>query len=137
MLFSICASGLSIYTMNLKILKTNDMSGKRFFYEIGPVRFFIFLLFGGLAALAVGALVMLLWNAVLPDLVGVKEISYWQSVGLLILCRILFGSFRPKGGRPRQMGLSPQLKAKLMNMSEEERLAFKEEMRRRCAHRKS
>ncbi len=108
------------------------MSGKRFFFEIGPVRFFIFLFFGGLAALAVGVVVMLLWNAVLPDLFGVKEISYWQSVGLLVLSRILFGSFQPKGGRPRHMGPSPQLRAKLMNMSEEERKAFKEEMRKRC-----
>jgi hypothetical protein len=111
------------------------MPGKRSFFEIGPLRFLIFLFLGGLAALAVGGVVMLLWNAVLPDLVGVKEISYWQSVGLLALCRILFGSFRPKGGRGRHMGPSPQLRAKLMNMSEDERKAFKEEMRKRCSPR--
>jgi hypothetical protein len=113
------------------------MPGKRFFFEIGPLRFLIFLFLGGLAALAVGGVVMLVWNAVLPDVLGVKEISYWQSVGLLILCRLLFGSFRPKGGRPRHMGPSPQLRAKLMNMSEEERKAFKEEMRKRCSPRNS
>jgi hypothetical protein len=113
------------------------MAGKRFFFETGPVRLLIFIFFAGIAAVTMGFVVMWLWNAVLPDLVGVKEISYWRSVGLLVLCRILFGSFRPGGGRPRHMGPSPQLKAKLMSMSEEERIAFKEEMRRRCAHRKS
>jgi len=113
------------------------MSGKRFFFEIGPFRFLMFLFFGAIAALVVGVIVMWLWNAILPEIAGVKEISYWQSVGLLVLCRILFGSFGPKGGRPRHIGPSPQLKAKLTNMTEEERIAFKEEMRRRCAHRKS
>jgi hypothetical protein len=113
------------------------MSGKRFFFEIGPVRVLIFLVFGSLAALAIGVLVMFLWNAILPELLGVKEISYWQSVGLLVLCRILFGSFGPKGGRPRHMGPSPLLRAKFMNMSEEEKKAFKEEMRKRCAPRNS
>lgn len=108
------------------------MPGKRSFFEFGPLRFLIFLFLGGLAALALGAVVMLLWNAVLPDIVGVKEISYWRAVGLLVLCRILFGSFRTKRGGPRHMGPSPQLKAKLMNMSDEERKAFKEEMRKRC-----
>jgi hypothetical protein len=33
------------------------------------------------------------------------------------------------------MGPSPQLRAKLMNMSEDERKAFKEEMRKRCSPR--
>jgi hypothetical protein len=113
------------------------MPGKRFFFGTGPVRFFFFLFFAGLAALAIGLIVMLLWNAVLPALVGVKTISYWQSVGLLVLCRILVGSYRPMKGGPRHMGPSPQLRAKLMNMSEEERKAFKEEMRKRCASRKN
>jgi hypothetical protein len=113
------------------------MPGKRSFFENRPLRFLILACFGALAALAAGAVVMLLWNAVLPDLIGVKEISFWQSLGLLLLCRILFGSFRPKGGRPRHMGPSPQLRSKLMNMSEEERKAFKEEMRKRCSTRNS
>jgi len=43
-----------------------------------------------LAALAV----MMLWNAILPGLLGVNEIGYWQSLGLLALARILFGGMR-------------------------------------------
>ncbi len=47
-----------------------------------------------LAFLAVGSLVfMLLWNALLPAIFGLKAIGYWQAVGLLVLARILFGSF--------------------------------------------
>ena len=40
-----------------------------------------------------GAAVVLLWNWLLPGLFGVKFIGYWQGVGLVILGRLLFGSF--------------------------------------------
>ncbi|MQR02516.1 hypothetical protein [Glaciimonas soli] len=47
------------------------------------------------AAAALGAAVMLLWNLVMPGLfVGSRQIDYWHAVGLLVLCRILFGGFR-------------------------------------------
>jgi uncharacterized membrane protein YccC len=45
-----------------------------------------------LFGLGFGLFVMLLWNALLPDIWGWKEISYWQGVGLIILARLLFGS---------------------------------------------
>lgn len=32
-----------------------------------------------------------LWNLVLPDVIGVKVINYWQSFGILVLSKILFG----------------------------------------------
>ncbi|WP_246105301.1 hypothetical protein [Sporomusa termitida] len=35
---------------------------------------------------------MLLWNSLLPDIWGWKEITYWQGAGLVILMRLLFGS---------------------------------------------
>jgi hypothetical protein len=45
-----------------------------------------------------GGLVMCLWNAVIPDLfVGAQPIDYLHAVGLLALCRILFGGFRGHG----------------------------------------
>ncbi len=47
-----------------------------------------------LAFLALAGLVlMLLWNALLPSIFGLKAIGYWQALGLLILARLLFGSF--------------------------------------------
>ena len=37
------------------------------------------------------ALVMYLWNWLLPPLFGWRTITMWQALGLLVLCRILFG----------------------------------------------
>jgi hypothetical protein len=47
---------------------------------------------------AVGGVVMLLWNNLMPELFGLKRITFWQAFGLLALCRILFGGFRGYGG---------------------------------------
>lgn len=50
----------------------------------------------GIAAL--GWVIMLLWNCLLPDLfVGVKPIGYWQALGILLLSKILFGGFHGHG----------------------------------------
>jgi len=47
-------------------------------------------------ALAFGWLVMLLWNALVPDLFSGPSLTYWQSVGLLILAHLIFRpQFRP------------------------------------------
>ncbi|RYD53570.1 MAG: hypothetical protein EOP52_05395 [Sphingobacteriales bacterium] len=48
--------------------------------------------------LLVGGLVMTLWNAILPDLLAVKRINFWQATGLLVLCRILLGGWGGRGG---------------------------------------
>ncbi len=34
---------------------------------------------------------MVLWNWLMPELFGLAAISFWQAVGLLTLCKILFG----------------------------------------------
>ena len=38
-----------------------------------------------------GQIVMRLWNWLLPPLFGWHQIAFWQALGLLALCRILFG----------------------------------------------
>jgi hypothetical protein len=57
---------------------------------------------GLLIVVAVGVLglaVMVLWNVVTPALwVGSRPIDYPHALGLLVLCRILFGGFRGRGG---------------------------------------
>lgn len=51
------------------------------------------------ALAALGWVVMLLWNAVMPALfTGVRIIDYWHAMGLLVLSRVLFGGFRGGGG---------------------------------------
>jgi len=49
-------------------------------------------------AAVLGALVMWLWNWIMPTLLsGAMTIDYWRALGLLLLCRILFGGFRGHG----------------------------------------
>ena len=40
-----------------------------------------------------GEIVRQLWNWLLPPLFGWREVTFWQAIGLLALCRILFGGF--------------------------------------------
>ncbi len=47
--------------------------------------FFIVAVFG------FSALTMLLWNAILPSVLGTGTIGFFQAAGLLILGRLLFG----------------------------------------------
>ena len=37
---------------------------------------------------------MWIWNLVMPDVFGVKQITLWQALGILILASILFGGHR-------------------------------------------
>lgn len=84
------------------------------------------------AVLLFGWLVMKLWNYTLVPSLHIGAISFWQGVGLLVLSRILFGGFGRGGGWKRRNGPSPQFKHKWMNMSEEEKVKFKQEWKSRC-----
>ena len=46
-----------------------------------------------LIALAVGALVMVLWNWLMPGIFDLDPITYWQGFGLVLLLRLLIGGF--------------------------------------------
>lgn len=39
-----------------------------------------------------GEAVKLLWNWLVPSIIGWRQVTFWEAVGLLALCRILFGS---------------------------------------------
>jgi hypothetical protein len=46
---------------------------------------------GGAGLLALfGLVVMALWNWLMPEIFGLKQITYWQAWGVLVLCCILF-----------------------------------------------
>ena len=47
-----------------------------------------------------GEIVKQLWNWLLPDLFGWRPVTFWQALGLLALCRILFGGLGRHGGGP-------------------------------------
>lgn len=82
-----------------------------------------------IALIGFGALVMYLWNAVMPDVfTSLKPITFWQAIGILVLAKILFGSFRRGCGRGcRRRGYHSYWGQKWMNMSEEERSKLKQE----------
>ncbi len=100
---------------------------------------FLFLLFFPLLCALLIAIVMWLWNAVMPSLLHVSTITYWQAAGLFLLCRVLFGSFhfRPRGGGPpawtqhNKWNEMKEMRDKWKNMSDEDRLQFKSKMRDR------
>lgn len=97
--------------------------------------YFLFPLFFIAAALVMAAVVMLLWNAIIPGLTGWALLTYPKALGLLVLCRILFGGFRGgrHGGPP--WGSGPGWRARWKGMSEEERSAMRERWRERCERR--
>jgi hypothetical protein len=99
-------------------------------------RWYLFVLFIPLIFLALSFVVMFLWNAILPDVAHAGQITYWQSLGLLALCRILFGGFGHRGNhKDHHFARSRELREKWTQMNEEERQKFKEEWRDRCKHR--
>lgn len=40
-----------------------------------------------------GYFVMILWNWLMPMLFGLKLITFWQAVGIIILAKLVFGGF--------------------------------------------
>lgn len=80
---------------------------------------------GILAIFAVSSLlVMLLWNAIMPGLLGAGTMSYLQAAGLLLLCRILFGGLGPFFAEKRR-------RERFREMSPEERELFAQRMHER------
>ncbi|KAA6300899.1 MAG: hypothetical protein EZS26_002958 [Candidatus Ordinivivax streblomastigis] len=90
------------------------------------------------------AIVMLLWNALLPDILGWTTINFWQALGLLVLIRILFGGIGGgkmwaahgmhhdmHGGLFGGFGKGNPIREKWMKMSPEERKEF---VRKRHEH---
>jgi hypothetical protein len=76
-----------------------------------------------------GAVVMRLWNWLLPSLFGTREITFWQALGLLALCRILFGGFGFHGsGRSHWRRHRAE---RWEHMTPEERERFRQGMRGR------
>jgi hypothetical protein len=89
------------------------------FAPLAIVGFAVFIAIGG-------GVVMLLWNWLVPPIFGWAEITFWQAVGLLALCRILFGGIGMHGGGPRR-----RIADRWQQMTPEEREKFRQGMRAR------
>ena len=89
-----------------------------------------------------GEVVKLLWNGLAPQLFGLPVLTFWQALGLLALCRILFGGFGFHGGGQRHYRgrMSERIADRMVDrfaerwqhMSPEERDRFRQRVRERC-----
>jgi hypothetical protein len=85
-----------------------------------------------------GEIVMLLWNWLLPPLFGWRQITFWQALALLALCRILFGGFGRHGFSPSGMRrriaerIEHRIEERMEHMTPEERERFRQGMRGGC-----
>jgi len=91
-----------------------------------------FALLAAIFVAAVSAIVMTVWNWLLPPLVGAHAIDFWQALGLLILARILFGGFRGRMGWHGHWHWRQRMHERWAQMTPEEREKFREGMRTRC-----
>src|SRR5262252_433681 len=75
-----------------------------------------------------GEIVMLLWNWLLPPLFGWRTLTFWQALGLLALCRILFGGWGGSGGGKGHMRhrMRERMRERWEKMTPEEREKFRQ-----------
>jgi hypothetical protein len=76
-----------------------------------------------------GYVVERLWNWLLPALFGWRLITFWQGLGLLALCRILFGGFRLHGPGRSNFRRRMNMKERCGRMTPEERERFRQGIR--------
>ncbi len=77
-----------------------------------------------------GEVVLQLWNWLLPPLFGWHQITFWQALGILALCRILFGGFGHHGFDRSKF--RRRMAERWERMTPEERERFRQGMRGRC-----
>jgi len=77
-----------------------------------------------------GEVVLQLWNWLLPSIFGWRQITFWQAIGILALCRILFGGFGHRGFY--RSNLRRRMGERWDAMTPEERERFRQGIRGRC-----
>jgi len=81
-----------------------------------------------------GEIVMRLWNWLVPMLFGLRQITFWQAIGILALCRILFGShgFRGPMRSNVRRRMRERMEERYATMTPEELERFRQSWRGRC-----
>ena len=74
-------------------------------------------------------IVMTLWNAILPEVIHVTTITFWQAMGIIVLSKILFGGFGGWGHKKHEW--KRRMDQKWQHMTPEEREQFKENWKTR------
>ncbi|NUT61588.1 hypothetical protein [Herbaspirillum sp. C9C3] len=94
-----------------------------------PRRWGVKLLLCLLCVPLLGVVVMLLWNWVMPPIFpGVAEIGFWRALGLLVLCRVLFGGFRGRHGGWHEKRRFMRARWEAMTPEERERCQLRSRM---------
>ena len=66
------------------------------------IKYFFYAIIGLSIATALaflfGFVVMHLWNWLMPEIFGLGTITFWQSAGIIILARLIFGGFKHGSG---------------------------------------
>ncbi|MDR2824052.1 MAG: hypothetical protein LBB41_02495 [Prevotellaceae bacterium] len=104
--------------MEKKIEKRVKGGFHKFFHGLFHV------IFGVAAFAAFTAIVMLLWNWLLPAIFGVAAINFWQALGVLVLSKILFGNFSFGKHWAHPHGHHNVMRDKWLKMSDDERKMF-------------
>lgn len=94
-------------------------------------------LFGTLFIAAIGLAVMLLWNALVPQLFGLASLNFGQAIGLLVLSQILFRGFGGWGRWGGHRSYRKKWAEKWETMTPEEQGKFRAEWEARCNPKKS
>ncbi len=95
-----------------------------------------FMLFATAAGIVFGYVIVMLWNALIPDIFHANPITFWQGIGLLVLSRMLFGGFGWKWGSHNWKGgmWKRRLEQKMANMSPEELIEFQAKWKKHCGY---
>ena len=54
--------------------------------------FFVFAVLVIMAVMLITALLEWLWNITIPDIFGIREISFWEAFRLMLISALLFGA---------------------------------------------
>lgn len=73
-----------------------------------------------------GAAVMLLWNAILPSVIGCNVVNYWQAIGLIALSRLFLGKIGGGIGarRPNRWSNDAELRERVKGMTRDQKREY-------------
>lgn len=90
-------------------------------------RWYLFIPLGIAGLVAFGFAIMYLWNWLMPAIFHLPEITFWQTIGLMVLSRLILGMGCHRG--PRHDHFRSKMYDKWEKMTPEEREQFREHLR--------
>lgn len=119
------------FTLVTRLSKPTRMN--RSFWLLRGLKFFIF---ATLFVVAAGFITMSLWNWLVPALFQGPVISFWQTLGLLVLTRILFGGWgrgsSASSWNRRRKAWRQKMEMRMAHLTPEEQEKFRQKMRSSC-----